>query len=258
MTLISPACRDALQAWLDAKQALDGASANTISAYTGDVTEFLAFMTTHRGGPQGLGALVDGTMDRWFSKSFRATPELELWRNMFLRQPVEGWTGCAAAISGCDGPSRAVNRSPGVGGGVGLIDARFQFGEVRYCTSAHRGGGIYARDSWIQDAIVEDNQAIEGGGVFVTGSGGGQTDLRSLTVTGNTATETGGGVFALGSTVWIATTVDGNTAATRGGGLYTSLATAHDISDSTFDTNAAVTGGGAFHCFWGHTGGINE
>jgi len=51
---------------------------------------------------QGLGALVDGTMDRWFSKSFRATPELELWRNMFLRQPVEGWTGCAAAISGTD------------------------------------------------------------------------------------------------------------------------------------------------------------
>lgn len=50
----------------------------------------------------GLAALAEGTMERWFSKSFRATAELELWRNMFIRQPAEGWTGCAAAISGTD------------------------------------------------------------------------------------------------------------------------------------------------------------
>lgn len=50
----------------------------------------------------GLAALAEGTMERWFSKSFRATAELELWRNMFIRQPAEGWTGCATAISGTD------------------------------------------------------------------------------------------------------------------------------------------------------------
>lgn len=55
--LISPACRDALQHWLDTRQALAGASANTITAYQGDVTEFLAFMTLHHAAPQGLGAL---------------------------------------------------------------------------------------------------------------------------------------------------------------------------------------------------------
>ena len=59
MTLeISPAARDALQNWLDVARALDGASDNTITAYRSDVTDFIAFMTAHRGGPQGLGALA--------------------------------------------------------------------------------------------------------------------------------------------------------------------------------------------------------
>ncbi|MEX5598838.1 tyrosine recombinase XerC [Pseudophaeobacter sp. C1-32P7] len=58
MSLISPACRDALQHWLEGLAALGSASANTITAYQGDVTSFLAFMTSHTGGPQGLGALA--------------------------------------------------------------------------------------------------------------------------------------------------------------------------------------------------------
>lgn len=57
MTLISPACRDALQRWLNGQRALDGAADNTITAYQGDLTEFLSFMTLHHGDPQGLGAL---------------------------------------------------------------------------------------------------------------------------------------------------------------------------------------------------------
>ncbi|WP_372885888.1 3-oxoadipate enol-lactonase [Shimia sp.] len=50
----------------------------------------------------GIEALADATMARWFSRDFRATPELDLWRNMMLRQPVAGYLGCAAAISGTD------------------------------------------------------------------------------------------------------------------------------------------------------------
>lgn len=57
MTLISPACRDALQRWLNGQRALEGAADNTITAYQGDLTEFLSFMTLHHGAPQGLGAL---------------------------------------------------------------------------------------------------------------------------------------------------------------------------------------------------------
>ncbi|PIE13453.1 MAG: recombinase XerC [Rhodobacterales bacterium] len=57
MTLISPAARDALQTWLDGKRALEGASDNTVLAYGADVTDFLAFITEHKGTSQGLKAL---------------------------------------------------------------------------------------------------------------------------------------------------------------------------------------------------------
>ncbi len=50
----------------------------------------------------GIEALADPVMERWFSKAFRATPELQLWRNMLVRQPDAGYAGCSAAISGTD------------------------------------------------------------------------------------------------------------------------------------------------------------
>lgn len=50
----------------------------------------------------GVEALADTIMERWFSKQFRATPELKLWRNMLVRTPAEGYAGCSAAIAGTD------------------------------------------------------------------------------------------------------------------------------------------------------------
>jgi len=50
----------------------------------------------------GIEVLADSILERWFSKSFRATDELVAWRNMLTRQPVDGYTGCSAAISGTD------------------------------------------------------------------------------------------------------------------------------------------------------------
>lgn len=50
----------------------------------------------------GLAAVVDATMDRWFSKPFQQTEEFHAWHNLFLRTPAEGWTGCGAAIAGTD------------------------------------------------------------------------------------------------------------------------------------------------------------
>ncbi|MCC5993300.1 MAG: 3-oxoadipate enol-lactonase [Rhodobacteraceae bacterium] len=55
-----------------------------------------------RAQTQGLGALVDATMERWFTAAFRATPEFHFWRNMFLTTPAQGWVGCAQAIAGTD------------------------------------------------------------------------------------------------------------------------------------------------------------
>ena len=50
----------------------------------------------------GIEKLADAVMERWFSPQFRATKELELWRNMLTRQEDEGYMGCSAAISGTD------------------------------------------------------------------------------------------------------------------------------------------------------------
>jgi len=50
----------------------------------------------------GIESIADAVMERWFSKAFRATPQLRLWRNMLVRQPVEGYIGCCAAIAGTD------------------------------------------------------------------------------------------------------------------------------------------------------------
>ena len=65
---ISAACRDALQDWLERQGALQDAADNTLAAYRADVTEFLAFMALHRGGPQGMAALERIT-----------TPEIRAW-----------------------------------------------------------------------------------------------------------------------------------------------------------------------------------
>lgn len=72
---ISPACRNALQLWLQGLRALDGASDNTINAYQGDLSSFLAFMTQHSGAPQGLGALARITttdMRSWMAQERKA------------------------------------------------------------------------------------------------------------------------------------------------------------------------------------------
>jgi len=50
----------------------------------------------------GLAAMVEGTLERWFPEPFRSGPEAAAIRRMFLRQPLEGWAGCAAAIAGTD------------------------------------------------------------------------------------------------------------------------------------------------------------
>ena len=69
---ISPAARDALQTWLEQQRAPKGAADNTLTAYSGDVTEFLAFMSVHHGGTEGLGALAKITvsdMRSWMART---------------------------------------------------------------------------------------------------------------------------------------------------------------------------------------------
>jgi 3-oxoadipate enol-lactonase len=49
---------------------------------------------------EGMAALADGTLARWFTPAFvkRNPPELEAIRRQFLATPVEGYIGCTEAI----------------------------------------------------------------------------------------------------------------------------------------------------------------
>lgn len=50
----------------------------------------------------GIEALADAIMQRWFSAPFRQTEAFHAWRNMLVRQTLDGYAGCSAAISGTD------------------------------------------------------------------------------------------------------------------------------------------------------------
>ncbi len=52
----------------------------------------------------GIEAIADGIMERWFSRAYRegAPAELRLWRNLLTRTPVEGYLGTCAALRDAD------------------------------------------------------------------------------------------------------------------------------------------------------------
>ena len=57
LTAYSPALADALARWLDHLRALNGASEQTVTAYSRDLRGFLGFLSQHHGGGEGLIAL---------------------------------------------------------------------------------------------------------------------------------------------------------------------------------------------------------
>ncbi len=50
----------------------------------------------------GISAIADAVMERWFSRDFLNSPELNTWRGMLESQSDEGYIGCCAAIAGTD------------------------------------------------------------------------------------------------------------------------------------------------------------
>lgn len=51
---------------------------------------------------EGIEAIADDLVDRWFSRGFRATPEAAIWRRMLTRTPVAGYMRAAQSIAGTD------------------------------------------------------------------------------------------------------------------------------------------------------------
>jgi len=112
-TLISPQQRDALDRWLTHLRALDGAAANTITAYGRDVAGFLAFLATHRGGAEGTAALTTLAI-----QDIRAWMAHERGRGLSARSlaralsSVKGFTAWLADRDGADATAILSTRGP--------------------------------------------------------------------------------------------------------------------------------------------------
>ncbi len=113
MTAISPQMRDALATWGQQLSAVHGAAANTVKAYTADVAGFLAFLTLHRGGTEGLAALASlpqTDLRAWMAQErARGVSARSLARSL---SAVKNFTAWVADRSGADATTVLSARSP--------------------------------------------------------------------------------------------------------------------------------------------------
>lgn len=101
--MISPAWGDALARWLDHIRALDGAAANTVTAYAADVGGFLRFLAQHRGeggGLRDIAGLGQGDLRAWMAhERGRGVSARSLAREL---SAVKGFCGWVAEREGVD------------------------------------------------------------------------------------------------------------------------------------------------------------
>ncbi|GJL81398.1 MAG: 3-oxoadipate enol-lactonase [marine bacterium B5-7] len=72
------------------------------AARIGDEATWNSRIEAARNG--GVEALADATMERWFSEAFRRrnTDEIQIWRNMLVRTPLDGFIGTMMALRDAD------------------------------------------------------------------------------------------------------------------------------------------------------------
>jgi integrase/recombinase XerC len=112
-TFISPAAQDALARWLSHLRALDGAAANTITAYARDVAGYLQFLTRHRGDSIGTASLITlspADLRAWMAhERSRGLSARSLSRAL---SAVKGFTAWLADRDGADATTVLATRGP--------------------------------------------------------------------------------------------------------------------------------------------------
>ncbi len=110
---ISPAAQDALARWLIHLHALDGAAANTITAYGRDVAGYLHFLAAHHGDTTGTRSLVTlqpADLRAWMaSERGRGVSARSLARAL---SAVKGFTAWLADREGADATTVLATRGP--------------------------------------------------------------------------------------------------------------------------------------------------
>ncbi|MBW4540564.1 MAG: CHAT domain-containing protein [Myxacorys chilensis ATA2-1-KO14] len=115
-------------------------------------------------------------------------------------------------------------------------------------SGAGYGGGLTSNGSTSELSISRtdftDNRARTGGAIVIFGDR--FANIRDSLISGNIATDQGGGIFSIGNNLYISgSTIFNNQAATSGGGLSAFGTTA--IDTTTISQNQAKTDGGGLH-----------
>lgn len=112
-TALSPAARAALAEWCTHLRAIDGRATKTVTAYAADVIAWLDFLARHRGGAEGVAALVQVPQ-----ADLRAFMAAERARGLSARSlarrlsGIKGFTGWLAEREGLDASATLSARAP--------------------------------------------------------------------------------------------------------------------------------------------------
>lgn len=172
---------------------------------------------------------------------------------------IKSATGSTLVVEDCVISNN--NETSGSGGGIGLGTATtltLRNSLVENNTAAFTGGGMYVGGTGtIEGTTIRNNTAnapasftIYGGGGIVSASNlPGLLFIRNTTISGNVASNAGGGGLQnQGSGMYLTNvTISGNTAATQGGGIWDNFSAGSvRLYNCTITNNSAATGGGLY------------
>ena len=146
---------------------------------------------------------------------------------------LDGFTvrgGCASTSTSLTVSSISMRRNYGAGIFVQAASPVFSNLFITECLATSYGGGVYAQFS-ASSAVprfvrltVSGNKASDGGGLYLVGKDGGVSSdkirVENCAVTGNHATNDGGGLYVKNNVMVFSSTVAGNLAGNLAGGMY--------------------------------------
>jgi hypothetical protein len=171
-------------------------------------------------------------------------------KKLKLQNGVANSTGEAGGALFVDGNVTIVrsrlegSHAADVGGGVFITDGRLTMrrSAVRGNDASGEGGGIFVNESAtfeLTKSSLAGNEADEGGGMFTEATQS-PSMLVATTVSGNTVSEEGGGIWNGGPALSVEnSTIADNTAGGSGGGLYAAPDSGAAIQFATITRNRA-------------------
>jgi predicted outer membrane repeat protein len=130
----------------------------------------------------------------------------------------------------------------GEGGGIDNVSGTLTVANSIFSgNSAYEGGAIFSSGVvTLRDSVLTANSATEGGGIYNTAFG--TLDVRGSIFTDNTASDSGGGLYNLGTATIQECILWRNAAGSAGGGIFNSSSGTLAVKDSLVLNNVAPLG----------------